>query len=259
MKITASLIILAIAFAGCTANSDGAEVIVAPDDQVGATDLIGLTVDDPAGPFSNHRILISGTVNREVQVEARAGPRFDAPFHVIAANGSFSMEFDFWPGATEFQIHARDLQTGESDVAVVTVNVLAKAQVRIDYGSASERETANDTVWVNLVDFGAQAQYDEQGAAHPSFVNVHDALATWEKQYGQVIEYGYSEDKQSFSISTIDGEGNPVSAAAPPWWCYSVDGDGSVKGITLERFKPDSIIFWRLGECQQTAMMGSAE
>jgi len=80
-------------------------------------------------------------------------------------------------------------------------------------------------------------------------VNVHDVMAAWEAQHDHAVAYSYSSSFNSFSVERIDGEGNPLSAGEPPWWCYQVNGEYASQGISIQRFTSGDIIAWDLGTC----------
>lgn len=226
-------------------------------------------VSEPFEDGARYVVRVTGTVDRSAIVFVSPAQHDAVNYERLEFNGSFDVEMTLWsadPGPLKIHTNAMTYEDGESTAHAAvesTVNLPARATVSIDYGDTSDKEPVNDTVWVDVVNYAAQSHYDERGVKHPEFVNIHDALAEWEEQHDHVIEYGYNEGVQSFSVSRIDGEGNAIDAEDdavgsrdPPYWCYTINGESDgVQGITTQRFTPGDVIHWELGSCGNLGLM----
>lgn len=244
----AACVVLLVALAGCSGDASGPDAPVPQPTESGnqtapAPTALRWTVDAGTGTTKTDVLDVNVTVGRPVLVQVVAGP-FS---HEQEVNESavVAVALDF--GRTNVTITADDgINTvSESFMAVR----LAPATFEVDYGAASSKAEVHDDLWLDIHAFHSASMYEQEGGEHPGFPNVHDVMVFWEQETGHVVEYGYSQGFQSFSVSRIDGEGNPLTASAPPYWCYDINGEPASLGITLEPFTPGDTIRWELGAC----------
>ncbi len=258
----AILVVLLLALAGCTTAPEPATGSDSDSPQSDSASF-GYSIDPPAGPITDYQWTVTGTVDQETRIAAAQGPVHDFVGEHQVFNGSWSLDVDLEAGAQEVWIDLQAVHDEESAFVIMAVDVLAAATVSIDYGDTSSKGPVNNTFWLNFTSYAAQSHYDEKGARHPEFVNVHDVLAAWEEQFNHVIDYAYNPSIQGFSVSRIDGEGNAIDAEDdavgsrdPPYWCYTINGESDgVNGITAQQFTPDDVIHWELGSCGTLGFM----
>lgn len=262
MKAIIAWCLLATTFAGCVdEGSPTAEpALDGPDSGKGSVDPPVVFVNqvsvqpELAGNGAWYHVTVEGSVDREATVFVSPDRHEAMDTESVEANETFTIKATFWsaePGllgiTTNAIVFGDDDNVTSSPVPSV-LNLPAPATIQIDYGSAAGAEPVNDSVWVDIVDYAATSQYDEQGAQHPDYVNIHDVMVSWEQQHGHEVEYSYNSGFNSFSVESIDGHGNGL-AGSPPWWCYQVNGEYANQGISIQRFTPGDIIAWDLGTC----------
>lgn len=158
----------------------------------------------------------------------------------------WNVTIDLAPGQTLLNVTVDNGQ--DSRTAQHTVVREVAGTVNMVYNGYPGASDSTDEIWINPDAHASAGHYEAEGAQHPGFANVHDLLVAWESQTGGTIDYGWSESF-GFSVSQINGAGNPVTASAPPWWCYEIEGRDSILGITLEPFEPGMVMTWDLGTC----------
>lgn len=249
MKASAVLLAVLVAFAGCTDAPDSAPETITPTDPFTLPEpAIELTVEEPEGGYPG-TWLAKGFVNGSVRLAMYSGFVHDTVGDDIAADGAWEYPVQLVSG---WQTVTLDAWNDNASLTMTfEVNGLAPAKITIDYGLSSTPTTVDD-VWVDLDAPAAQPMYDERGAKHPEYINVHDAMVTWSEASGNVVEYSYNEGFGSFGVERINGEGNSLDAGEPPWWCYTVNGEHEgIQGISLQRFTPGDDIHWELGDCSE--------
>ena len=244
----AACVVLLVALAGCSGDASGPDAPVSQptpsgDQTAPAPAALTLTVDAGTVATQADALPVNITVGRPALVQVSAG---DFSFeHEAEASVVVAVALGY--GRTNVTITADD---GTSTARETFVAVrLAPATFEVDYGVASSKAEIQDELWLDIHAFHSAALYTQQGGDHPGFANVHDVMVFWEQDKGHTVEYGYSEGFQSFSVSRVDGEGNPLTASAPPYWCYDINGEAASLGITLEPFTPGDTIRWELGAC----------
>lgn len=233
------------------------------DPTVQTTDEPHATGPDPGGdapesaPAPADAFVLESTVpaqTRDVQVTLAINVSLPALVTVAWAGTSTQQDVDgFWnvtldlePGQTLVNITADNGHISRTAQHTIVREVAATVHVAYNgYPGASDTTHA---IWIDPDALLSAPLYEAEGGEHPGFANVHDLLVAWEAQAGGEIEYGWSESF-GFSVNRINGAGNPVTASAPPWWCYGIEGRDSILGITLEPFEPGMVMTWDLGTC----------
>ena len=239
-----ALLALALLLAGCADPAETTPELPAeptPDDAApAATSALALDVALPERTRD-------GAVVAQITVSSPALVTVDvADGQEQDVNRTWNAAIALTPGRNVINITADDGRSTETAQFVVVREV--SGMVVIQYNNYPGQSDSRDEVWIDPDALASASMYAAQGADHPGFANVHDLLVAWEDQTGNAITYGWSESF-GFSISDINGAGNPVTASAPPWWCYGVEGRDSVLGITLEPFEPGMVVTWDLGTC----------
>ena len=83
---------------------------------------------------------------------------------------------------------------------------------------------------------------------HPPHATVHDLMVAWSTATGKAIDYSFF-DGLGFSPDKIDGVGQPLTSAAPPYWCYTLNGAHAEFGISLQQLNPGDVVAWDYGAC----------
>jgi len=196
---------------------------------------------DPVQPTQGDAVTLTGQVERDATVSIRNGPSLQA------AKGAWTLKVplaDF--GQTRATLVADD---GAATQAVDLVLVrLASATFETKYTAYPAHEDGTDTVWFDPSVHASLPMYDGKSAPRADQYSVHDLMVDWTAQTGTAIEYGYSESF-GFSVSKIDGVGQPVDAALPPYWCYKVDGATADFGISLQPLLPGQTVTWEYAGC----------
>lgn len=196
---------------------------------------------DPVQPTQADSVTLSGQVERDATVSIRNGPS------VQAAKGAWTLKVPLADyGQTRATLVADD---GAATQAVDLVLVrLASATFETKYTAYPAHEDGSDTVWFDPSVHASLPMYDGKEAPRTDQYSVHDLMVDWTAQTGTAIEYGYSESF-GFSVSKIDGVGQPVDAALPPYWCYKVDGATADFGISLQPLQPGQTVTWEYAGC----------
>ena len=205
----------------------------------GSSDPPALTVDAPA-PTQQDMVMLTGTLDRparlsvgETTVDAEAGPWM---VHV-------NLEY----GRTPLLVIADD-GMATTQVEVVAVR-LAAATFEAEFTAAVPPHAAiREIVWYDPDELASASLYNGTPATHPPTANVHDLMVAWERQAGKTIDY--SEPASfGFGVDKIDGVGQPLSASAPPYWCYTLNGQTAELGISAQELAPGDIVKWEYGGC----------
>lgn len=136
-------------------------------------------------------------------------------------------------------------QTATAELVVVR---LAEARVQVRFNGYPGLEDRDDPFWFDIHTFHSRPLYDDVDMEHPGNTTVHDAMAAWEVATGVPVDYRFTPSL-GYSVTHIDGAGNPVDSAAPPWWCYQVNGQAPDLGVSSQPFVPGDVILWDLGDC----------
>jgi hypothetical protein len=203
-----------------------------------ATDLLRV---DPVQPTQTGSATLSGTVARDATVSVRNGPSTQA------SKGAWSLSVPLAAfGQTRVTLVADD---GKATQAVDLVLVrLASATFETKYTAYPAHDDGSELVWYDPSTHASLAMYDGKAAPRTDQFSVHDLMVDWTAQTGKAIEYGYSESF-GFSVSKIDGVGQPVDASLPPYWCYKVNGQTADYGISLQPLMPGDVVTWEYAGC----------
>jgi hypothetical protein len=191
---------------------------------------------------------LSGTLAPGVTLSARLvdGQRIRILEPVVEGT-TWSLDVQAPYGQSEVQVTADDGETTQR--LVIPLVRLAEATLEVKYTAAVPPHAAtSDVVAYDPDAFASASMYEGKDAAHPGIANVHDLMVTWTAQTGTPIVYDYF-DGLGFSPSSFDGIGQPVSASAPPYWCFKVNGQSSSFGITLQPVAPGDVVTWEYGAC----------
>jgi hypothetical protein len=209
---------------------------VAPTDP----DPIGVTVDPPA-PTQGETATVTGSVNHPARISIDGGPS------VEAGAGRWSLESP--PLAFGRTPAVLRIDDGVHSVAVdVTFVRLASGTFEALYTAYPLHADISDVVWYDPGVLASLPQYEGKATARATAYSVHDFMAAWTTATGREIEYSYSDDF-GFGVSKVDGIGQPISAAAPPYWCYKVNGETADLGISLQPMQPGDVVTWEYGGC----------
>ncbi|MEA3203173.1 MAG: hypothetical protein QOI63_848, partial [Thermoplasmata archaeon] len=186
---------------------------------------------------------VNGTATPGAKLTVRGGP--GAP--TVQPDGAWSYRIEPKYGRTNLTFTADDGSATRQ--AAVQVVRLASATFEAKYTMAVPPHAAStDLVWYDPDERASAPLYAEKGATHPALASVHDLMATWTRQTGTAIEYGYSASF-GFSVLAIDGVGAPLSNGTPPYWCYKLDGQSASLGITLQPIAPGDTVTWEFAGC----------
>ena len=259
--LLAALLLTAALFAGCSDGKgsdtdDGATATPTMNDGTtlpGGTTPAGTSVPAAPGltangipPFPEATAILTGTVTGEALLtfELRDGDAV-TDLGSLEASGDWSFEVAAPYGESEVGIFA-DNGYGTAETAVGLVR-LAGYTVAVAYTGYPDESDSEDTVLMDPDAFPSAPLYAEQGAQHAGVPVVHDLLVAWEEATGNEVDYGWSTELQGYSVSYINGAGNPVDSALPPWWCYTVNGETASLGISLQEVAPGDSVEWVLG------------
>ncbi len=203
-----------------------------------ATDLLRV---DPVQPTQGGSVTVTGEVARDATVSVRNGPS------VQAQKGAWSLDVPLAAyGQTRVTLVADDGKATQSvEVALVR---LASATFETVYTADPTHDDGSDLVWFDPSAHASLPLYDGKAAPRTDQYSVHDLMVDWTAQAGKPVEYGYSE-AFGFSVSKIDGVGQPLDASLPPYWCYKVNGESADFGISLMTVQPGDVVTWEYGAC----------
>jgi len=195
---------------------------------------------DPPQPTKDAAIVLTGTVSRDASVAVRGGPSTQAKA------GAWSLGVPLPYGHSNLTIVADD--GADSSTLTVTAIRLASGTFEAKYTAYPVHPDTSDVVWYDPDNHTSAPMYAGKAAPRDPGFTVHDFMADWSAQTGTAIEYGYS-DSFGYSVSKIDGVGQPLTTEAPPYWCYKLDGTSADLGISLEPFQPGQVLTWEYAGC----------
>ena len=189
----------------------------------------------PLAATQNDTITVKGTVSRAAQVSiGTVSAQATSAWNLVVP-----VEF----GHSNLTVVADDGQAS-ARLTVVAIR-LASATMEVVYTAAvPPHPSSMHTVWYDPDGFASKSMYADKPRPHPGYANVHDVMVSWTEQTGTLVEYGY-DDAFDFGVNAIDGVGNPLTASAPPYWGYEVNGATADLGITLQAVTAGDVISWR--------------
>jgi hypothetical protein len=246
ISMLALLLTLATAFAGCATQGSPGEVgpPADPPAQSGNATVAAtaplLTVDPPA-PTQADLLMLTGTIDRAARLSVTGAE----PIEAVA--GPWMVHLALEPGRTPVTVTADD-GSATTQVQVVAVR-LASATFEAKFTMAvPPHSDISDLVWYDPDELASAPLYNGSAATHPPTANVHDLMVTWERQTGKVIEYS-APASFGFGVDKVDGVGQPLSSSAPPYWCYTLNGESAELGISAQELMPGDVVTWEYGGC----------
>lgn len=218
-----------------------------------------------ASTHSSDRIEAFGIVGNETTTRSEALTYFvttRGPVTVTLRFNGTLLDSRIVEGRSEWNLTLpygrRDLNvsfqaTGLTQHHNVSLVRLGSTLLRLDYGSyhpsypGTPRKEQLE-IWIDVDDRPSAPLYAAVKAQHKDAFVAHDQLVLFEALAKKKVEYRWNPSFQQFSVDRIDGAGNPVTASAPPWWCYKVNGK-SADGITIQVVRPGDVVDWNLGTC----------
>jgi hypothetical protein len=205
---------------------------------------VKITLAAPA-PTHEATALLQGTVDRPADLTVQAmrekGPiLFTTQVH---ANATWSLAVPVPVGHTRLEV-----STTDGGFANVTAIRLAFATFEAKYTAYPVHADSTDLVWFDPDTLASASMYVGKEAPRAAQYTVHDFMVDWTTQTGTPIDYGYS-GSFGYSVSKIDGVGQPVDASAPPYWCYKLNGTTADLGISLEPMPTAATLTWEYAGC----------
>ncbi len=246
-SVPTCLLLAALLLSGCAKTATTDSAMDAPSSSAPTT-----LVSPPAGPpllltvsalapTQNETVTLTGTLNGPAQLSVGG-------LTAQMTEGAWSLVVPLTFGHTNLTVVADNGKTTAS-TKVVAVR-LASATFAVKYTAAIPPHAASsDTVWYDPDGRASAFMYTANKTEHPPIASVHDVMVSWTQQTGKRIEYSYSTTYQAFSVSAIDGTGQPLTASAPPYWCYKLNGATADLGLTLQPVAPGDAIVWEFAGC----------
>lgn len=199
-----------------------------------------LTVDAPA-PTQQDMLMLTGTLDRAARLSVTGAAPLDAQA------GPWMVHVPLEYGHSNLTIIADD---GEATSTQTVVAIrLASATFEAKFTMAvPPHADLSDLVWYDPDELASAPLYTGTSATHPPEANVHDLMVTWERQSGKAIEYS-SPGAFGFGVNKIDGVGQPLTASAPPYWCYTLNGETADLGISAQTLAPGDVVTWEFAGC----------
>lgn len=193
-------------------------------------------------------VVVHGTVKGTARVGLAVTHAGRTPVAVAAdvVAGRWSARVTLTPGTYDVSATA-DSGTATAK-AHVALTVLANATMQVKYTAYPLHASSSDVVFYDPDQRASGPMYNGTDVQHPDAATVHDLMVTWTDQTGIAIDYDYFAGL-GYSPSKFDGIGQPVSAAAPPYWCYKLNGKTSDFGISLQPVAPGDVVLWEYAGC----------
>lgn len=196
---------------------------------------------DPVVPTQQDMLMLTGKVDRDVRLSVTGVPATQVKA------GPWMVHVPLGYGETPLVVTADDgLASAQAQVVAVR---LASATFEAKFTMAVPPHAAiSDLVWYDPDALASAPMYDGKDVQHPPTANVHDLMVAWSQQAGKAIDYGYFSGL-GFSPDKIDGVGQPLTASAPPYWCYKLNGQSSDLGISAQPLTPGDVVTWEYAGC----------
>lgn len=175
--------------------------------------------------------------------------RLDGAVHAsetVSGNKTWTLPLTHGRTSLNVSVEAPGLRRTEN----VTLVRLGPTSLRIDYcyyhpSSPTARKAHDYAIWIDVDSRPSEPLYAAAGAKHVDSFTAHDQLYLFEQLTKIPVEVQYFASLQGFAVNKIDGVGNPVSASAPPYWLYTVNGNDGT-GMSLQVVKPGDRVVWSL-------------
>lgn len=208
-----------------------------------------LTVDAPQAT-QNESVTLTGTVDQPARLlvtSAGDGVATELAGLDVLQAGAWTLAVPVAGGRTNLTVTA-EAGVGTAQATVLAVRLLS-ATLEVLYTSAvPPHPDVADLVWYDPDGYASAPSYEGTTMAHPPHANVHDLMVSWSIATGKDIVYSYF-DGLGFSPDKIDGVGQPLTSAAPPYWCYEVNGQTADFGISLQELNEGDVVTWEYGAC----------
>lgn len=234
-----AVLLLAAVVAGCTEMQPSAAPSTTSPSATSAPEALVLSVDALA-PTREAIVTLQGTVSQAARVSAASAAQ-----DVTA--GAWTLDIPLDPGQTTLVVTA---DTGEQTqrASVIAVRLVAATFEARYTMAAPPHPTDRAEVWYDPDGMASAFLYEGTGTTHPPHATVHDLMVTWEVQESKTVTYSHSE-AFGFGVERIEGVGQPLTASAPPYWCYKLNGSSPDLGITLQAISPGDVVVWEYAGC----------
>lgn len=248
----------AIAGAGCVEDAPRAPSSseLAPQDADATPELpsppspVTLVVDAPV-PTQGDLLHLTGSVDQPARLQVHVTDATGAvqslgqPLDALA--GAWALDVPIVPGRSNLTVTA-DTGRATAQATVQAIRLLS-ATLEVLYTAAFPPHAAvADLVWYDPDGHASAPLYADRSMGHPPYATVHDLMVSWQEASGTDIEYSYF-DGLGFSPDKIDGVGQPLTSAAPPYWCYKLNDATADFGISLQEVAAGDTVTWEYGPC----------
>lgn len=203
---------------------------------------------DPVAPTTEATAHIAGIVQGQVHLSVLAQRGGTVFFETtVDIEGAWSLNLTGLPyGHSEVRLFA-DSGHGVARMNLTIVR-LTSIPFEVVYASYPLHSDSRDEVAFDLDGMASAPAYEGRDVAHPPHATVHDLMTTWSHQTGLVVDYDYGAGF-GYAAIRFDGVGQPLDSAAPPYWCYKVNGDYAKLGLSLQEVVPGDTVTWDYGTC----------
>lgn len=240
------LIVLSAACIGPEPSSPPSSASSSSDsDPIAGNALVRAGIVGPATTRAEHLVVyanVTGTAS--LRLQANGTLVFQGT--VRDDNRTWNLTLD--AGRTAIRLEASSPAAGS--VWWLNATRLVRTKLEIDYchfhPSTPNRKVDRYDVWIDLGARPSQPEYQAAKAGRPDAFNAHDQLRQWSNESRVAIQVSYHASLEGFALDKVDGVGNPVTVAAPPYWLLYRNGESAEVGMTLLRVRPNDEIAWRL-------------
>lgn len=206
-----------------------------------------VSVDAPSEPGTKATMQVSGTVDPQatltltlIQGSTKQAVKADVD------GSTWRATVQLPPGQSMLRVQADDgVRLEEVSVPLLR---LVEATMVVLYSAYPVHANSEHVVAFDPSAMPTVADYEGRDVQHPDFATVHDFMHAWSEATGIEVQYDYFNGL-GYSPSKFDGVGQPVSSAAPPYWCYKLNGESAGLGISLTPIAAGDIVTWEYGAC----------
>jgi len=247
MKIFAFVLILLLS--GCASPAGPVEVPSSvPAEIVSTPSTTALELYLSSFPAMTYSavVVIEGNVSEPALITIQQESMESRYSNSLQADAQWEFTIQLEPGENNISVTA-DTGAAQATEAMQIVRMV-NATIVLQFNGYPDREDRTETVTYNPSEFASAPRYENVNTTHPDYPTIHDLLVTWERKASTDIEFSHSSSF-GFGVSRIDGAGNPLDSGAPPWWCYSVNGEAAPFGISMMPVVAEDVVLWDLGTC----------